>query len=165
MPKMSQLHKLILKEQLKRCSFFLQQGVLMNKYFSLLLICSAVTLYGQNPPEKQQTYDQKIAQAKKDYESLSPQEKAVCDLVWKNHAVQHARELQGMSQSDLIPDQINPDENLAQIDRALAQAKSNVALPKERLRFIGGISYYNVARLWKAKADSLGKKCTWVELD
>jgi hypothetical protein len=135
----------------------------MNKYFSLLLISSAVTLYGQNPPKN--SYDQKIEKAKKDYEGLSAEEKAVCDLACRNFAVQHARMLRRTSKSDLIPAEISPDEKLDNIDTALAQAKDNVPLSKDELRTIYGISYYKIAGLWKAKADSLGKECTWKELD
>jgi hypothetical protein len=131
----------------------------MSKYFTLLLICNVLIIYGQNPLAVQQTFEDQVKQANRDYETLTSDEKVVCDLAHKNWVIQCASKLIGMKMNDLVPTEINPTENLNDIDQSLKDAIRKARLSTERVQEMNIMSYYRWSGLWKAKADSVGKKC------
>lgn len=124
----------------------------------VLLISGAATVYAQNPLSKAEIFAQNVQQANTNYETLSADEKELCKWMGKNLAVQCARELEGMNRTELIPAEINPKDRLDVIDQSLAAAKTKAGLPEERMQFVSRVAYFRLAALWKAKADSVGKK-------
>ena len=127
----------------------------MNKYLSLLLICSATTMYAQNPPEKN------LALANKVYEALSPDEKAYCDLIYREMAIHHARELYAHEKEQFIPKEINPGDNLDSLASEKTQLYQKLALPAAQLHKIYKISLIRMTALWKKHAALLGRNTTW----
>ena len=137
----------------------------MNKYLSLLLICSAAALYGQNPPEKSM-FEKNLESANELYKGLTEDEKAFCDLIPRGLAVQHAIVLRDENKLNLIPAEIGPEEDMGAIDSTAAVAVYKLsirpdALSEERWRFLANISAIRISAPFKKQADLVGEKSTW----
>jgi hypothetical protein len=153
----------------------------MNRYLSLLLLINVAIVYGQNPAaylagrnlvgremfyRVRSSYDEKFAaqlrDANREYERLSIAEKELCDLVGMNLAVMHACELLHVeNKPDLIPEEINPKQDIDLLIATFAKAKKNAEVSDDRLAHINQIGYVRLSAKWKRKADLVNKPCTW----
>jgi 2'-5' RNA ligase len=127
-----------------------------SRYLGLLFLMTAVMVYGQNPSSQEEVFARAVQKANADYETLTADEKEVCKLIRKNVAVQSAREWRGMNRTELIPAEIDPDDNLDVIDQSLEAAKARAGLSEERLKFVLLIASFRLAGLFNAKAASAG---------
>lgn len=152
-----------------------------SRHLGLLFLMTAAMVYGQNPAaylagrnligremfhRVRSGYDEKfVAQlrdANREYERLSTAEKELCDLVGMNLAVMHARELQHVeNQPDLIPEEIDPKQDIGLLLATFAKAKKNAEVSDDRLAHINQIGYVRLSAKWKRKADLVKKPCTW----
>lgn len=137
----------------------------MNKYLSLLFICSGSALYGQNPPENSM-FEQNLSSANELYKTLTEDEKTFCDLAPRRLAVLHARALRDENKQNLIPVDIGADEDENAIDLQTASAVCTLRIgeskiPDDKWPVLAKISAIRISAPFKNRADLVGEKPTW----
>ena len=103
-----------------------------------------------------------LKEANELYKMLTPDEQAYCDLIYREEAVEHARQLTYIEKrKSFVPVTISPHEDLPFLRSQKRELCDKLKLSDTEEDIIFQISARRMTALWKKKADLVGGKTSW----